>query len=981
MPQSRRIEEWAALLDGALPPHLRDQKVSPPLLTLSAVDLAEVLLAAQRPVENIPRGFDLLYHLGFNQGRWSAVVWLIKKLVDRFPIQQQPDAIVSDYLKLWDQVPSLRPPRILGSAVMQEDDQARPTVLRSRDTGPEFPLHLELDITRSDSTPIAAQTLDELTGSSMGDVGSHQTLAHEALGQIWRTLGAMTLACAGGSIRQEVLEIIAYLHHREVMPMSIYQYQPRMDKSAIQQPPLIPLLSTRIFTSLSDAAWKAHEKLLVEEARARQGDDAAKRPPVLAAPYRARIDGLFLEVWFELILWSCLHGGWVEEGADILGAVARHEDWKPLSWREYEKGLPMDGQLSSDDWDAWEYLFKTRASKSMDPSDNPVPEVQKTVSAEVVNAYIDAIAGLPTESGADLKRSLGKLFKLKAFLNNHNLGLTTGSWDALVVRLLEGCVVEPEAQYMPIAGTVQLSPGLGQGLTSRNTQDLPAYVLDGGSAMQGILNRLLHARILAGNLESALRIFKEMLSRTDRDKQTSLASFMEGPKPLLRALDDNDIFTSNLTGIDYPAFDLQIPPLTLGLLLDLLLEYKSYDFARWLIYSKDADGPVIKKEMYDNQSLTPALVRFATITQDASLFKTLRALPSFDFHLVLDAQIDALRWDAAMGIVNYIGEDQHKSTHRVWSMTNLANLARVMVSQTLNPAENQKNLRNAQKLFSTMIRQVRPKSETAVRAQTLLNVLSSVDAYWAKFCNRLQRVEGYHNFLLTSGQFNSLLEGVVIAYGSDAGRKMLDLFWPQSARRTYTGKFEDHKAPRIVVPLPGMQDCDRAVVYGAVSPNLKTITTILEKALKELREQPRPRHPSQSEQYPQPEQQPQSQSQPQFDQPPRSEEQPLESKNRFRLEEQQSQPQEKPSNVTTNSYKRSPPAPAPTQLTNISSQQEILLWAAARFPELPDPITNSNEIFDNLDRALMNLDMEDVREALPRILAMRDVAPLARSSS
>lgn len=928
IPESDRIEEWAALIEGALPPHLRNPGISPPLLTLAATDLAEVLLAAQRPNTRTSHGFDLLYHLGFDQGRWNAVVWLIKKLVDRFPMTPHPDTTTLNYLNLWNQVPPFRVPLTAGSRTQLDGDPFDHTAIDAHAAGKheECPLQIELDDSLYSPDSIKAKSLNELTGSPGVDGVYQQDLSHAALGQIWRTLGAMTQACAGGSIRQEVLEIIAYLHHREIMPTSIYQYQPRMDKSAIQQPPLIPLLSSRILTSLSDAAWRAHEKLMVEEAKIGQPSRDSNAPPAFAAPYRARIDGIFPEVWLELILWSCLHGGWIEQGGRILEKIASRKGWRPLSWREYEKALPPTGQMNSNDWDAWDYLFKTRAPSTMDPPRSSIPEVQQTVSAEVVNAYIDAIAGLPSDRYAPKGssfRPVQKVLQLKKFLAKQELGLTTGSWDALVVRLIESQGEVPEETSMDTGRIVDLSPGLGQGLKSKNTQDLPAYVLDGGLAMQGILNRSLYGMLASGNLERALRVFRDMVMRTDKDKQTSMASFMEGSKPLLRALHGDDMFTSNVTGIDYPAFNLQIPTTTLALLLDLVTQAREYDFGRWLLYSKDADGPVIKSDQYDDSFLIPALVRFATATQDTRLFSTLRSLPNFSVHLVLDAQIDAMRWDAATGIVQHTNEDEpkaRKAPKRSWNMNSLANLVRVMLSQVPGAsggeAKSHENLQSAMTLFTTMVDQVEPgDSILADKVQTLLSVLASVDESWATFCWNLRRRYGHHDFQMNSGQFNHLLEGVVSAYGSAQGRRLLRLFWPRSVRPSYRSASKDPQnrieLHRIVVPLPGLSDTHKAVMYGALRPNVRTMVIILRKAISELRDQ---------------------------------------------TADDGAVPQSSVDLVDEDD----------AEVVNMT-QRGVVAWAARQMADLSDVYRRSDTVY-NLDAALNGLEMEDLRKDVPDIV-------------
>lgn len=93
----------------------------------------------------------------------------------------------------------------------------------------------------------SSDTKSSLARSTRGPVPSESNrlleMKHEALGQIWRGLGLMTIACAGRDIQPEILEMIAFLHHKELMPLSIYGIRPSDDSTAIQQSPMLNILS------------------------------------------------------------------------------------------------------------------------------------------------------------------------------------------------------------------------------------------------------------------------------------------------------------------------------------------------------------------------------------------------------------------------------------------------------------------------------------------------------------------------------------------------------------------------------------------------------------------------------------------------------------------------------------------------------------------------------------------------------------------
>lgn len=780
------------------------------------------------------------------KGRWSAVVWLIKRLVEKFAVRHEEDSGFAAANAMWN----------IGRSLEAATD--------GRVGGRAEALALDFPLNDASSARVAKASLDELTAGRTADFASLEKMQHNALGQIWRTLGAMTKVCAGGDIRAEVLEIIAYLHHKEVMPVSIYHSEPHPDPSAVQQPPLLSLLSSRILTSLSDAAWRAHEKLVVEEAKANDARYLGLRPEVPGSVYRVRVAGLRIEVWMELILWSCLHGGWADQGAEILNMISYDSSWTAVSWREYARSIHSGNRFD----ESWEYAFKTRASSSMDAPQGEQLQVERTVSAEVVNAYVDAVACTVHTGQTDPELTIASTHKLlrrlKSLLtrSKSQLSISTGSWDALILRSLDAQGVKFEANAMVSDMLVSLSPGLDQGLERKNTQDLPSYVLDGGMAMQGILHRVLYGQIASGNYEAAVAAFSRIQNRADRDKRTSLESFIGQGQPL-RPLSEDDLFTSNLPGIEYPAFDVQIPTSILGSFLDLVTKAEDWHLGRWLLHNEDVDGPLIRSEMYHDPFLEPAVIRYAVESNDKGLlakFKDRNLRPE-SLRAIFDTQIEAKHWDAAIKILKLLYE-RRKS----WNMTNLARVARVMLKELAMLATGDigaaREFEAVKRVFCDMcsgryLSHKRMTDAHALNVRNLLVVLAAVREPLAEICLEIMSPtkRRYDWFSLNKTDFNIVLSGVVDVHGSAAGRRLLEVFWPRSARsvtdsaarmsrtrghlaRVPGGRpdpLDSIERNRIAVRVhEGAIDEQELVVYGGLIPNSETILIILWKALTEV---------------------------------------------------------------------------------------------------------------------------------------------------
>lgn len=860
-PVFRKIEEpaahekdnpdlWVSLLEPGLPPHLREGESDISSDPLNARDLAEILLAAQRSV-NSSKGVDVLSHLGLRQGRWRAVIWLIKHVIENIP-NSSPD-LQSYEQPRWVSQESLTLEELTGSG----------------------PIHVASNPSESDSQAVSSsktytlEKMTEQTGAS--HPGSEKNLRFAILNQIWCSLGKMTLSCTDAVIKPEILEIIAYLHHQGIMPLSIYNQKPQKDETAIQQPPTLHLLSSRILTSLSDAAWRAHEKLVIEETKAKGASQNSIRPEVRGSVYRVNVAGLRVEVWIELILWSCLNGGWILAGANILEELCARvapQQWTALSWRSL-----TSVQLDPAEWDELAFLFQTKSPSTVAAAKSTQVDIGRTISSEVVHAYIDALLTLSASRGETCQISLSQLAQylttLREFLERSGLQFGGGSWDAILLRALEynGDSALAQKSFWQL---YRLSPTFGSQITPETLQTLPSYVLDGSAAAIGLAHRALMQHIKAGNIREALNVLRDSRKYTDANMRKSLAEFFLS----MRSAKDskyghNGQFSSTYPRIEFPAFELQIPPTILGLLLDLVTDAKAYDVGKWLLFSEDLDGPLIPETMYSHPAVAPALINFATSTNDCGLinqvvrsqvnrnlaFSEGPKVENTVLRSFLDHYLLLRRWDSAERILEHL----RNSTTTSWNIANLAHLAGVMLdlrSELLAGRSGcEIDFDRAKALFGSM---TKARSQPSTRRDIpelhiFIAAFASIDIYWTEYCSQLLNFRKHYKFELSAKVFNILLEGVVKNYGSTAGRLLLDKFWPPAVRRAqyrqrYGGSGETFaraerasswlNAParqRTIVRLPGHED-RQIIIYGGLQPNVFIINTVFRKALEELRQ-------------------------------------------------------------------------------------------------------------------------------------------------
>ncbi|USP73969.1 hypothetical protein yc1106_01243 [Curvularia clavata] len=833
-PQEARgdIKAWLAILELFLPAQLRQEPSDTPDEPVNSFDLASFLNSAQAA------SVDILSHLGLVESRWQTVVWMVKKLAE-------------DGQNSTEAVPQIE---------QYTNDIWQGNEYQSMKNLTESPIVLE----RNRPLKRLEATLNVAT-SAPESIRYQKAIINRALGQLWRSLGNMILTAvekdnAGqDTIMPHVLQVIAYLHHIGLIPDSVYTYQPHENKHALQQPPTIHMLSSQILTALSDATWKAHESS-VRTAKDRANAQYFLGHEIPGSRYKAHVTEVAPELWLELVLWSCLHGGWILDGVAILEQLSakREEDrWALISWREIMEKEQKRTRAPSRSWS----LLPMNEDASASAEDRE--RTRKTISGEVVTAFIDGLVnqmrlGVGTR-GADPERLVSSIKTLKDLLDANNLSLGSTAWDSIMARLVESGGFVPEKRPEILLRVFELAPGFGAEVgtanaAARRDTEIP-YFFEPTTLPLSLLHRAMRAFIRNGDISGAMKTLSLLQRHTDDNKQKSVQQFFSFLRnsPQLRK---DEPFTSSLPPVNFPAFDTKLPVPLLAQLLDLATESKLFDLVRWLLFSDDLDGPLIGPELYGHRNISASIVRFGTLAGENDLVLKViqkvgrwnekyqqQRMPAEILIALLCCQMKLRRWEAVRGMQKYVEETATFKPRSIIISTFAAELLR-----TSNDPEESKT--QAKDTFTGLLFAWERIILENVRDELncTLSIMSTVDEYWKDFCSRFLAFSSRQAIKLSTDDFNRVLGGVLEGYGSVKGRAIVEqwcynspkAFEPYRApgglptmpryRVTKSGEYEDRPEDIEIRQESGA----RLILQGRIYPNRQTVWAILRKVQEEV---------------------------------------------------------------------------------------------------------------------------------------------------
>lgn len=515
-----------------------------------------------------------------------------------------------------------------------------------------------------------------------------------------------------------VLLTIGTLHQYGLIPDRAYSYKPAPWSSYLKRPPILHVVSSRILTSLSDAAWRDQQDDAIAEATKSGMSLKELGESVPGGRFRLRVRPLPVEIWLEFILWCSLELGEPRAVADTILNL-NEEDSEP--WFAVRWCSPVSSDSNNDmvDWDGLKLRYGGSVGLIEGYSrEKPFVDVpRRTVSVELVLATIDqalAKLSLRHKTTKHQRRTILRPFvhdiqRLVAFLEPHDL--SASYFDYLAHRtadaLLPAAQTEPLFLQSCLSGVAQLRSLQKQDTMAIVSQDLQLYSVQENTVLQNaIQHQVLEALMQQGILHSALTVFNDIQEVVDRNKLRSIAGFLQETQRPSR----QSFFISRASQhrLEYVDSHGQLPYHKLAGFLDLVTSAKLPGLGEWLLYSDDLDGPMIPSTAYSTPSLIPALVRFASSNNDHLLFsRVVIASRRAEFkptirmyRAIINADIIFSRFSTAKARLDILKQVQGGG----YPISTLASLAAVILRYENNqPLQDVRKLKSAEKFMHQLL--------------------------------------------------------------------------------------------------------------------------------------------------------------------------------------------------------------------------------------------------------------------------------------
>ena len=836
--QKADSKAWLDAIEGVLPTHLRRNGAEKVTTHNDARQhLSRTILQSRKRA-----GIDLLSQIGLAEQRWQALLWITDVLLQT----PRPSTFFRDHA--------------INTSARWPSDQSLDEITASS----RAPESLFTDYP-AEATAIAdpSISLDELTATSHStlQVRSHQQ-NREVLGEIWRALGSLILAAASenetnsSEIMSAALRIIAQLHYQGYIPNKVCDAPIQGGRRALRQPPLLHSLSSDIFNSLIDTSFTFNTTDGINS----HVHNSSLKP----------------ELWLEFVLWCCVHGGWLTEGAAIVNktkSLQGGDRWHLVSW--YTGPQPLASERTT---------RKARDLFMLPKSDEDVSaeaaRIRRVISSEVVIALVDGLltaANSPDSTEEGPPYAFNRIQGLKSVLERDTMNLGTSTWDEVIARLAEMPDMNIEDHAGVMEDVLGLSQIFGREVNAANALDKPdrwaaspAYVFDGSASAVGLYHRLLAAYVKARDTESALRVLARLQHFTDANKTSALESFLNRltrnervprRKPNKASLDIADV-SGRFQKLDYPSFFPNIPPAVLAALLDLVTESGEFDIGRWMVGSEDVDGPLIPKDLFSDQSVAPALIRFAAEAQEHTLLSDLRKVQSTAIGgetlvALTEGHLFNANWRGAARVLATI---QQYESHE-WSEKNLARIvgAHLAHMDFENPSEGlEEALRSLCWLFEGRYGSLWMKP---THRDSLIGVISTIHPKLADALAPLLPVDHMSRLDLSLDAFEVLLNRATQSFGSGTGQRLWKIWCqtttpyrqirdpdcsttanvPVSQKAEFFSTGQQQPGPFRSPPLTPN-------ITGVIQPSISTLRIIVHQALVEMQDTERSEEPTEIDQ-------------------------------------------------------------------------------------------------------------------------------------
>ncbi|KAF1982235.1 hypothetical protein K402DRAFT_397676 [Aulographum hederae CBS 113979] len=765
---------WLTALEPLLPKPLRRQPQSSPGARDQGGSDGAILSLVEQAQD---AGVSIFEELGMKHQRWGSVMWLAERIIrDAHVLATSSDLYSSLPMPNWNQKGSL-------SALTND--------------------HVFLE-PRVQSRIRTSTTLEDFV--SFEDSIKGHNRRKNALGLLWSSLGTMIVEAApsagtasGDETRPDViphvLEILALLHRHGVIPEPLYDYVATADPTALQKSPLLHLVSPRILTSVSDAG-------LGLEIKARSQENFFDHLPPGSHLMQARVPELGPEIWLEFVLWSCLHGGWISEGAAILGQVMK-KGWG-LRLQLDQGSTPSN---EAEDWTRLSFWF------TLGPPKPPLEDrtrVARTVTPELFHAFRDALindvhVGVGAR-GIDLVEVWNFLLDSFEFLKQNSVQVSQLTSDHILLRLF-GLVVEavkPDQKETihTIVRTGVFSKG-DQVPDSQHSRSPAAALIFIHQSLVSSLRGIVRFR----DTVKCLRQLKQSLKK-ERERilklEKQLKKTSDGSKP--------DSPSTNNT------FSECVPALPIPTLISLLDFVSSVPELSQEWFRQSIGESIENPDLHSDDALASCILRYAILTSQGKLFDQVmivqREKANGDFNkmpvAVQDAFLELVIRKRDWTQLRECLDSRIKAGKHRPALLIMAMLIREMLllrediltrkGRNANITEQSNELAY---LISTFRANVSSGGNYSDAVNTILAILASLNSDWAAFCAPLFSPgkasflaiqsafatepfswdSHFHATAISPAVFDIVLEGVTISYGARDAIRLCDMWWTTTHRQ------------------------------------------------------------------------------------------------------------------------------------------------------------------------------------------------------
>ena len=788
-PPAENIKEsdaWMSLLEEHVP-HRR-HRLEKGARNEAQRDTCDMVLKILRSASSRRHArVDLLSVLGFANGDWQQVYEIATMLLEAAAsdVAESERKNVSNGFE-WPIEPSLDELCGTSPVVLEPASDSRTGLLRGVD--------LEPVLAESTTTETALQRQDQ------------------SMMQIWKSLAYIvieTTKCSETKTEaamQCVYRVIAQIHRLGLVPGNVYSYGPSSQSSAVNRPPIIHLLSSRIMTTLSDATWRAHQDAVIAEATnsGTSLKDLAQDPP--GGRFRLKVRPLGPEVWLEFVLWCCVERGYASSGAAIIEKLRdlSEEPWFAINWIHPDE---PDGTPAGVDW----AKVKLRHGGTVGQiegyaSTEPFAVMEsRTISAEVVLALVDLLSSSVNlginKPGLGLRKVQKSIQDLIAFLEPHNL--PAGYFDCLAVRLLQSGGFDPDRSpsgYQRWADRITEMRSLeplhhtnSKGPSSKGPSFDLESVLTHSETLNGLFHQTLGAFVDRGDVRPALDVFAQIQQLVDQSKLESIGAFLGGSQQR------SGFFNSRTASADQDFVNShgQLPMYRLAAVLDMVTDSKLIGLGNWLLYSDDVDGPLIPRNTYARSSLAPVMTRFAAASHDPQLRKEVQDacqdLTVINSVAMLRAMTSSRFHDRDMYSASFLLRKLATAKGGGVDTGTLASIAAAILEMErhvvgLNASSTRITLQMTSKIFKRMLQGyyqqnsgwLRKDQRALFRRQTsaVLMILEHIPNTSLKAIARnwLTKLGPTYDVSLQVGVFNVLMSAIVEIKGAQVGHMIWELF-------------------------------------------------------------------------------------------------------------------------------------------------------------------------------------------------------------